>query len=149
MQMFGVQQMLARQAVKSLLHRVVRFDLAGQHGVLEQFMKLLRQTLRLQGKRIELPPVRRQRGNGHAVLGQRAGLVDAQHGGLAKRFDGVEPACQHLLCGQAASCQRQEDDHDHRELLRQDSHGQRDPRQKCVEPSAAQNPIQQHEHEAQ
>ena len=38
----------------------------------------------------------------HAVLGQRAGLVDAQHGGRAQRLDGRRRARQHLDARDAA-----------------------------------------------
>ena len=49
-----------------------------------------------------------QRAHRHAVGGQRAGLVDAQHGGGAQQFDGRDAARQHLLARQPPGAQAQE-----------------------------------------
>ena len=89
---------------------------------------------------------RRQR---HAVLRQRAGFVHAQHAGGTQSFDGVQAPRQHLIGRQAARAQGQEDDHDHRELLRHHAHGQRDAGQQRLQPVAAQTEKKQRQRQAE
>ena len=61
----------------------------------------------------------------HAIAGQGAGLVDAEHGRRAKRFDRLRLACQHVLPRQAPGTERQHHRPDDRELFGNDRHGQR------------------------
>ena len=92
MQVFRVGQVFAGKAVECELHRIVRIDFAGQHRILEQLVIGLGQIAAASLRRFQHLSGDRQRGHRHAVLGQRAGLVHAQHGRLAQRFDGVRGA---------------------------------------------------------
>jgi len=85
----------------------------------------------------------------HAVLGQRAGLVAAQHGGGAQRFDGVDTPRQHAFARQASGPERREDGEHHRVLLGQHGHRQSDARQQRLQPVATQQAVHQHQRQAQ
>ena len=119
----GVMQVLPRKVMKGLLHRVVRFDLASEHDKTHEFVIRRGQGAQPIGR--QRMAVDRERGNLHPVFGQRTGFVDAEHGGLAQRFDGVEVARQHSMLCNASRAQRKEHDHDDRKLLRQGGHGER------------------------
>ena len=69
----------------------------------------------------------------HAVLGQRAGLVDAQYRRGAERFDHVDAPRQHVALRNAPGARRHEDRQDHRKLLRQHAHRQRQAREHGLE----------------
>ncbi len=71
----------------------------------------------------------------HAVLGQRAGLVHAQHRGGPERLDGRDAAGQHPLLRDAPGAQGQEDRQHDRELLRQRGHGHGDAGQEALLPA--------------
>ena len=81
------------------------------------------------------------RGEGHPVFGQRAGLVDAQEGGRPERLDHGGAAHQHLVPGEAEGPERHEDRQHHRELFRQQRDGEGDPGQRAADPVAPQHAI--------
>ena len=66
-----------------------------------------------------------QLGDRHAVLGQRAGLVGAQHGGRAQRLDRGGAPRQHARPRDAPRAHRHEDGQHDRKLLRQHRHAER------------------------
>ena len=103
----------------------------------------LGQRLILPGLNIQVAVRNLQSRDTHAVMGQRAGLVDAQHGGLPQRLDTVQLPGQHLMLRQTARAQGHEHNEDNRELLRQDAHGQSDATEQAGQPIAAQPPVQQ------
>ena len=84
----------------------------------------------------------------HAVLGERAGLVDAQHGGRAKGLDDSRAPRQHLDARETPRAEREEHGQRHREFLRQHRHAERDRRQHALHPVAALQSIPDHEHAA-
>ena len=60
-----------------------------------------------------------QLGHRHAVLGERAGLVDRQHSGTTQTFDRRRPARQHADAGQAQGTERQKQGQHYRDLIGQ------------------------------
>ena len=75
--------------------------------------------------------------DGHAVQGQRAGLVHAQHGGRAQRLDGRHAAGEHMLLGNAPGAQGQENRQHHREFFRQVAMARVMPARNPLQPVAA------------
>ena len=83
------------------------------------------------------------------VLRERAGLVDAQHGGGPQRLHDSGPARQHLHARHAEGGQADEDRQHHRDLLRQHGHGERQRRQQALQPVAARQAVAQHQQPAE
>ena len=62
----------------------------------------------------------------HFILGQRAGLVGANHAGAAERFHGRQTADQGVPLDHPLHADRQRDGHDRRQGFRHDGDGQSD-----------------------
>ena len=150
-QMLGLAQRVLPQPVEGLLHRVVGLGHAGQNGVLHQHMEVFWYRgagLSGQGQML----LRRgalgwgiQRHHRHAVFGQGASLVHAQHRGRTQGFNRRDAPGQHLLLRQPPRSQRRQHRQHHRELLRQHGHGQRDARQQRRQPVAPREAQHQHQ----
>jgi hypothetical protein len=85
----------------------------------------------------------------HAVLGERAGLVAAQHGGGAERLDGVDAPGEHALLRQPARAEGREHGQHHRVFLGQHGHGQRDAGQQRLQPVTLRQAVNEHQRQAQ
>ena len=167
----GRVQVFLAQGVEGALHGVEGFGLAGQHGGFEQGMEGFGQRggrpraagcPHPQGRRVcsgRIPSRRvlqvrhrqahhRQVGHRHAVPGQRAGLVRAQHRGRAQRLDGSRPSRQHAFVRQAPRAHGHEHREDERELFGQQRHGQRHPAQQRGQPVPPCEPEGQDEQQA-
>ena len=81
-------------------------------------------------------------GHRHAVFGERAGLVGAQHGGRAQRLDGGGAPGQHSGVRDAPGAHRHEHRKHERELLGQHGHADGDAREHSVEPAAAEQAVE-------
>ena len=92
---------------------------------------------------------RKEGGDRHPVQGEGAGLVHAEHGGRAQGLDRRHAPGQNLVLRDAPRAEREEDGQHHRELLRQDGHGEGDPRQEALEPVAAGQAVDDHDDRAQ
>ena len=145
-QVLGIGQKMLAQAVKRLLHRIKGIGHAGQDRVFHQRVKgfgqfalagVINRQARSAVRHIEL----RHR---HAVLGQGASLVGAQHRGCAQRLDGSNAPRQHLFFCQAPGAQRWQHGQHHGKFLRQQGHRQCNAGQQGTEPVAAQAAIGQH-----
>ena len=149
MQMFGLGQMLATEIMKRLLHRVERVRRTGENAELDQVMELLGhfRVGRLAGPE-NLAALEPQLGDRHSVLGQRAGLVRAQHRRGAEGFDGRSAPGQHPRPRDSPSAHRHEDREHDRELLGQHRHAERDAGEQRIEPAAAQSAVEQHRQDA-
>ena len=127
MQMLGLGQLLAAKIMKRLLHRVEGISRTGEHAELDQVMELLRHFppggVARPKRFAALEP---QLGDRHPVLGQRAGLVRAQHRRRAERFDGGGAPGQHARPRDAPGAHRHEDGEDDRKLFGQHRHAERD-----------------------
>ena len=98
-QVLGLCQEPGAEPVKRLFHRVEGVGHARQDGHLDQRVEGLGEVA-LGQRRNGHPSVQRHAAghhlrHRHAVLGQRAGLVGAQHGGRAQCLDGVDAPRQH------------------------------------------------------
>jgi hypothetical protein len=145
----GARQHLVRQVVKGLLHRVERIDRAGERAEGDHVAKALRhrgagRLARPAGRAIGQAEFR----DGHAVLGERAGLVGAQHGCRAERFDGRGAPREHARARDAPGAHREEHGEDDREFFRQHRHAERNAAEQRVQPSAAPQAVEQHGHDA-
>ena len=89
-----------------------------------------------------------QLGDLHPVLGQRAGLVGAEHGGRTQRLDRAGAAGQHPLARHPHCPHGHEHGQHHRELLGQHRHAQRDPGQRRFQPVTPQQAIKQRREQA-
>ena len=78
----------------------------------------------------------------HAVLGQRARLVGAEHRGRAQRLDGSSAAGQHPDPGDAPGAHDGEHRQHQGEFLGQHGHGERDAAQRGLHPITLQQPIE-------
>ena len=79
-------------------------------------------------------------------LGQRAGLVGAQHVHRAEVLDGGQPFDDHVLLRHAQRAARQRDRHHHRQQFRRQADGERDGEQEGLQPGLVEEGIhQQHE----
>lgn len=97
-------------------------------------MKRLGQRCAGVGRDVEEAIVSEELSNGHLVERQRAGLVDAEHGGGAERLEGRDPPGQDVLLRDAPGPERQEDRQDRRKLVGQDGHREGEPGQKSAQP---------------
>ena len=77
----------------------------------------------------------------HPVLGERAGLVHAQHRRRAERFDRRHAPREHAVARDAPGAEREEHRQHHRELLGQDRHRQRQAGEDAGQPVAARQPV--------
>src|SRR5215469_7304954 len=73
----------------------------------------------------------------HAVLGKRAGLVGAEHGGRAKCLDRRYAPGQDTGAGDAPGAHHHEHGEDQWEFFRQHRHAERYAAQQCIKPAAA------------
>lgn len=130
---------VAAQGVHGPVHRIDGANRGRQGGVAEEIGRgACRRAPAVQG---EIGPVRPDPGHLHAVLGQGAGLVDAEHSGSAERLDDGAAARQHPVSGQAPGAEGEEDRQHHGEFLgdQGDRHG--DARQRPADPVVAQQPV--------
>ena len=77
------------QFMQRALHRVERHAFAGQNAEFHQFVPWFGQVA--VAVHLQHLPAAVQPADHHAVFGQCAGLVGAQHGGGAERFDTAPP----------------------------------------------------------
>ncbi len=113
------------------IHRIDRPHRGSQRRHVHQPGKA---RVRRRGARRPRPALSPERGHAHAILGERAGLVDAQQGGGAEGFDHRGSAHQHLVLRQPPGAEREEDRQDHRELFRDQRDPQGDPGQAAPDP---------------
>ena len=104
-------------------------------------VEIVRQRLSAEGVDVE-----RRAGGGdpvhrHAVLRERAGLVDAQHGHRAERLHGGNAPGEHAAPGKPPCAERQEHGDDDRKLVREDRHRQREPGEQAPQPVVARETI--------
>jgi hypothetical protein len=92
---------------------------------------------------------RREACDGHAVLGECAGLVDAQHRGRAKRLDRRNAPREHVAARNAPCAQRQENRQHYGKLFRDKRHRQSDARQDSVNNAAASDTVADDHHHAE
>ena len=110
------------------VHRVGAFGRAGEEAELDQRVDLLGQLggrRRSTSRSASAVTRRRMR---HPVLGERAGLVGAEHGDRAQGLDRGRAPGQHAVAGDAPGAEREEDGEDDRQLLGQERHRQGDAR---------------------
>ena len=85
-----------------------------------------------------------------AVLGERAGLVGAQHVHAAEVLDGVEPLDDHLLAAHGERALGEADGDDHRQHLGREAHGHGQREEKGAFPIVLGEPVdeedQRHHH---
>ena len=152
-QVFGLRQELLAEPVEGLLHRVERIHHTGEDRVFDQRVEGLGQRTNHQRvdarAGIQHHAAGHQVRHGHAVLGQGAGLVRAQHGGGAQCLDRVDAPRQHALTRQPPGAERREHCQHHRVFLGQHGHRQRDAGQQRLQPVAAQQAMHQHQRQAQ
>src|SRR5262249_55013091 len=110
-----------------LLHGIERLELAGERGGLDHAGGIA-------GGNDDID-------DGHAVLGERSGLVHAQHGGGAECLDRGQAPGEDPAPGNAPRAERQEHREHHREFLRQYGHGQGDAGQYARQPLAVQRDV--------
>ncbi len=122
MEVFGAAEMVGGQTLDRQFHRIHRISTAGEHRQLEQLMNRFLQGLP------RLPALQLRPGeqllHPHAVLGERAGLVDGKHRGAAEALHRRGPAGQHPDPGQAQGAEGQEQGQHHGNLVGQHRQGQ-------------------------
>ena len=153
MQVLGVGEKVLAEAVKRLFHRIERVWRAGENGVLDQRMKGFRQFAAFAVVDVERGAAGlaagAQPGDGHAVLGQCAGLVGAQHRGGSQRLNGRDSPCQHFFLRQPPGAERRKHRHHHRIFLGQQRHRQRDTGQQRLQPVATQQAVDADQYQTQ
>lgn len=136
--------MIAGQTVQRLIHRIERIRRSCEQAGLEQGRKSDRQRAAL-ARPEHLAGGQTQFGDRHPVLGQRAGLVGAQHGRGAQCLDRGGAAGQHPRLRDPPGAHRHEHRQHHRKLLRQHRHADGDAGQYGVEPAVAQRAVEHHD----
>ena len=111
--------------VQRALHRVEGVDATCEHRRFDDDPACLRPPLRMT-RHANLVLSGNDVRDLHAVLGQRAGLVDAQHGGRAERLDRRHATSEDAAAGDPPGAEREEHGQHDRELLWQDGHRHRD-----------------------
>ncbi len=122
------------------LHRIERVPSAREDAGLDELPELLAKRPVLQRNLVEAGS-RRELAHRHAVLGERARLVDTEHGRRAQAFDRGEATGQDVLARDPPGAERQEDGQDDGKFFGQDRHGQRETCQKTVEPVPPHQPV--------
>ena len=84
---------------------------------------------------------RRERSDLHAVLGQRAGLVDAKNAHGAERLDDRGASREYVVAREPPGAERQENDQHHWEFFGRERDGQRQPGEPRFDPVATKIPI--------
>ncbi len=115
--------MALRQPVYCHIHRVARHQRAGEQGGVQQGFAAIVQRLLRGG--VPVVALAHQRHQGHAVLGERAGFVGAEHGGGTQSFNARGAARQYPRLGYAPGAHGHKYRHHQWELLRQQRHTNR------------------------
>ena len=118
-------QMLRTENADGVLHRIGRRGRRSQRHQFDEFVEARRQR---RAVRLECMTVQRQFGHGHAVLGERSGLVRRQHRDGPQCFHRGQATGQHPVLCDTPGAQGEKDGEDDRELLGQDRDRQRDAR---------------------
>ena len=143
MQVFAAGQGTVAQFVQGAFHRVERIALAGKDAEFHQLVPRFGQrtvALHLQHFSVAV-----QLADHHAILGQRPGLVGAQHGGRTQGFDRIETPRQYMAPRDTPCPERHEHRQNHRELFRKRSHRQTDAGQQRIQPVTSRNTIHEHQ----
>lgn len=127
----------------------MRIDFTGQHCVFKQLVIGLGKPRSSNVLDLQEVSIHRQRGNGHAVLGQRSCFIDTKNRGFAQGFNRIETSRQHFLVGNSTCPHGQENDHDDRKFLGQNPHRQRNAGQQGIEPASSQSPVEKCQRQAQ
>ena len=138
----GLGQPLARQGMECPLHRIERLGRAREQAELAHSPER-RRHFRAVVRAKNVPILQPQFDDRHPVLGEGAGLVGAQHGGGAQRFDRRRAPRQHARQRNSPRAHRHEDGQDDRKLFRQHRHAQRNSGQHGIQPSAAHDSVEQ------
>ena len=128
----------ARRLMQRALHRVERVRRTGERGRSSSSVAQ-RGVSCVAGPRVRR---RDQFGHRHPVLGQRAGLVGAQHRDRAQRLDRRRAPHQRLVPRHAPRAQREEHRQHDRKFFRMRRDRQRDAGQQRLQPAAARRRIQ-------
>ena len=120
----GTRKPAQPEALDRFFHRIERIDRGRQHRELGELVKRFGQIL---GAFVaEYLSGGGQLRDLHAVLGQRAGLVDCQHADRTERFHCRHAPGQHLVLGDPPRAKRQKHRENDRDLFRQNRHGEGD-----------------------
>jgi len=141
MQVLGIGQQPLPGFRDGRLHRVEGTPVTGQHGKLQHLMQGLLQRVGAGLHAVVRCRPGPQLPDRHAVGGQCAGFVNAQHGGGAQQFDRRNTSGQYVFARQPPGAQAHEEREHNRQFLGKDRHRQRQARQQAMEPVVKSEPV--------
>ncbi len=124
-QVLGAAQPAFAQLLERSLHRVERVPAAREDAVLDGLVHRLRKRLGAQPLEAEVLSVRSDLADGHAVLGERPGLVHTEHRCGAQHLHGGDASNEDPSTREAPRSESEKHRHDDGKLVRQNGHRQR------------------------